>query len=98
MGFFRRKKLTPDMQKIYDQEHGKAVRDIRQHQHSDMAKRVRELAKGDAERASRTHGQRIIGAMDRVRTVTREVGKRIDKLDMEKFEASITGVKPKKRK
>jgi hypothetical protein len=89
--------LTPAMQKKYDEAFKAEKRRIMRVKTESQVEKIREKAKADAVRAMTPMSKRVTGGL---MTVGREFGRRIEKIDTDKFEAYVTGVstsKPRKK-
>ena len=97
-GLFKgKKKLTPELQKAYNQARQAEARRIERTRKEAQIKAIKARARADAARAATPTGKRIAGGL---MTAGRAIGKRIDKFDSEKFESFVSGVStsPKKKK
>ena len=93
MRLFKRPKLSPKYQDIYDKAQAAELRSIRDAREKAEVKRIEVRARADAARAATPTSSRVLGGL---LATGKALSKKLENYDPEKFEAYVTG-KPKKK-
>ena len=94
MRFFKRKPMDPKLKAAYDKAYGAEMTKLANQKQQARIAAVQAKARGAAARASVSGGSRALGGLI---SAGKSINKRLDKMDMDKFEAYVTG-KPKRRR
>jgi len=90
-----KKPMPPELQKQYNQAYQAEINRREKARKQAQIANIKARAKADAARAATPKGKRVMGGLV---TAGRAFGKKLDKIDMDKFEAHVTGVSTSKKK